>query len=125
MAARKAYEISNLSPKEIDVGELHDCFTIAEIVDSEDLGFFEKGKGGFAVEEGLTFITGKIPINTSGGLISKGHPVGATGLGQVFEIVKQLRREHENQVVNAEIGLTHNLGATGQVCTVNILKRRA
>jgi len=123
-AARKAFEISHLSPQDIDVAELHDCFTIAEIVDSEDLGFFPKGKGGFAVEEGLTQIGGKIPINTSGGLISKGHPVGATGLGQVFEIVKHLRGEHENQVKDAEVGLTHNLGATGQICTINILKRR-
>jgi len=124
LAAQKAYTISHLSAQNIDVAELHDCFTMAEIVDSEDLGFFPKGKGGFAVEEGLTTVGGKIPINPSGGLISKGHPVGATGLGQVFEIVKQLREEHENQVKNAEIGLTHNLGATGQVCTVNILKRR-
>jgi len=123
LAAQKAYTTSHLSAKDIDVAELHDCFTMAEIVDSEDLGFFPKGKGGFAVEEGLTTVGGKIPINPSGGLISKGHPVGATGLGQVFEIVKQLRGEHENQVKNAEIGLTHNLGATGQVCTVNILKR--
>jgi len=123
-AARTAYGVSHLSPGDIDVAELHDCFTIAEIVDSEDLGFFEKGKGGFAVEEGLTQINGRIPINPSGGLISKGHPVGATGLGQVFEIVKQLRGEHENQIRNAEIGLTHNFGATGQLCTVNILKAR-
>lgn len=123
-AAQQAYETARVSPRDIDVAELHDCFTIAEIVDSEDLGFFEKGKGGFAVEEGLTQVGGKIAINASGGLISKGHPVGATGLGQVFEIVKQLRGEHENQVKDAEIGLTHNLGATGQVCTVSIFKRR-
>jgi acetyl-CoA C-acetyltransferase len=123
-AAQKAFEISHLSPQDIDVVELHDCFTIAEVVDSEDLGFFAKGKGGFAVEEGLTHIGGKIPINPSGGLISKGHPIGATGIGQVFEVVKQLRGEHENQVKNAEVGLTHNLGATGQVCTVNILKKK-
>ncbi len=124
LAAQKAYRDAHLSAQDIDVAELHDCFTMAEIVDSEDLGFFPKGRGGFAVEEGLTQVGGKIPLNPSGGLISKGHPVGATGLGQVFEIVKQLRGEHENQVKDAEIGLTHNLGATGQVCTVNILKRR-
>ncbi|MDI6753154.1 MAG: thiolase domain-containing protein [Thermodesulfobacteriota bacterium] len=124
MAAKKAYEMARLFPQDIHVAELHDCFTIAEIVDSEDLGFFEKGKGGFAVEDGLTQVGGKIPINPSGGLISKGHPVGATGLGQVYEIVKQLRGEHENQVRNAGIGLSHNLGATGQVCTVHIFKRR-
>lgn len=123
-AARKAFEMAGLSPQDIDVVELHDCFTMAEIVDSEDLGFFSKGKGGFAVAEGLTQVGGKIPINPSGGLISKGHPVGATGLGQIYEIVKQLRGEHENQVKDAEVGLTHNLGGTGQVCTVHILKRR-
>ncbi len=123
-AARRAYELARISPGDVDVAELHDCFSIAEIVDSEDLGFFPKGRGGFAVEEGQTLVSGKIPINPSGGLISKGHPVGATGLGQVYEIVRQLRGEHENQVRNAEIGLTHNLGATGQLCTVSILRRR-
>jgi acetyl-CoA C-acetyltransferase len=99
-------------------------FTPAEIVDAEDLGFFEKGKGGWAVEEGITQVDGRLPINASGGLISKGHPVGATGLGQAYEIVKQLRGEHENQIKGAEIGLTHNAGGTGAVCCVNILKRR-
>jgi len=123
-AARQAYELARITPGDVDVAELHDCFTIAEIVDSEDLGFFPKGRGGFAVEEGQTLVGGKIPINPSGGLISKGHPVGATGLGQVYEIVRQLRDEHENQVKNAEIGLAHNLGATGQLCTVSILRRR-
>ena len=122
-ASKQAFEMSGLTPDDIDVVELHDCFTIAEIVDSEDIGFFEKGKGGPAVEEGLTNMDGKIPINPSGGLISKGHPVGATGCGQAFEIVKQLRGEHENQVKNAEFGLTHNAGGTGAVCTVHIFKR--
>lgn len=125
LAAKRAYEMANISAADVDLAELHDCFTMAEIVDSEDLGFIPKGKGGFALAEGLTAVEGRIPINPSGGLISKGHPVGATGLGQIFEVVKQLRGEHENQVKNAEIGLTHNLGATGQVCTVNILKRRS
>ena len=106
----------------MDVAEIHDCFTIAEIVDSEDLGFFERGKGGPAVEEGLTQVDGKIPINTSGGLLSKGHPVGATGLGQLFEIVRHLKGEHENQVAGAEIGLAMNLGASGLVSTVTILR---
>ena len=124
LAGKKAYEMSKVKPSDIDLVELHDCFTIAEIVDSEDLGLFEKGKGGFAVAEGLTQVDGKIPINPSGGLLSKGHPVGATGLGQIYEVVKQLRGEHENQVKGAELGLTHNLGATGQVCTVHILRRR-
>ena len=123
-AAKLAYEASHLKPSDINVVELHDCFSIAEIVDSEDLGFFEKGKGGFAVEEGLTQVDGKIPINPSGGLLSKGHPVGATGCGQIYEICKQLRGEHENQIKGAEIGLTHNGGGTGAVVTVHILKRR-
>lgn len=123
MAAKQAFEMAKLSPSDIDVVELHDCFTMAEILDSEDLGFFEKGKGARAVEEGLTQVDGKIPINPSGGLISKGHPVGATGCGQIFEIVKQLRGEHENQVRNAEIGITHNSGGTGAVCTVHIFRR--
>ena len=116
--------MAGITPQDVDVVELHDCFTPAEIVDSEDLGFFEKGKGGWAVEEGVTQVDGKLPINPSGGLLSKGHPVGATGVGQVYEIVKQLRGEHENQVKGAEIGLTHNAGGTGAVCCVNILKRR-
>ncbi len=123
LAGRQAFEMAGIGPEEVDVVELHDCFTIAEIVDGEDLGFFEKGQGGFAVAEGLTQVDGKIPINPSGGLLSKGHPVGATGVGQVYEVVKQLRGSHENQVTDAKIGLTHNLGATGQVCTVHILRR--
>jgi len=123
LAASQAFAMAKMKPSDIDVVELHDCFTIAEIVDSEDLGFFEKGQGGFAVADGITRINGDIPINPSGGLLSKGHPVGATGVGQVYEIVRQLRGTHENQVKNAEIGLTHNLGATGQVCTVHIFRR--
>ncbi|HEX77242.1 MAG TPA: thiolase domain-containing protein [Dehalococcoidia bacterium] len=123
-AAHQAYTESGLKPQDIDVVELHNCFTIAEIVDSEDLGFFPKGRGGFAVEEGLTAVDGKVPINPSGGLIAKGHPVGATGLGQLYEVVRQLRGDHENQVQNAEIGLVHNMGGSGTICTVHIVKRR-
>lgn len=123
LAAQNAFEMAALKPADVDVVELHDCFTIAEIVDSEDLGFFEKGRGGFGVADGESAVDGRIPINPSGGLLSKGHPVGATGIGQVYEITRQLRGTHENQVKNAEIGLTHNLGATGQVCTVHLFKR--
>lgn len=122
-SAKQAFDMAKLSPQDIDVVELHDCFTIAEIVDSEDLGFFKRGEGGRAVEQGLTDVDGPTPINPSGGLISKGHPVGATGCGQAYEIVRQLRGEHENQVRGAEIGLTHNAGGTGAVCTVHIFKR--
>jgi acetyl-CoA C-acetyltransferase len=123
-AAKQAFGMAGITPQDVDVVELHDCFTPAEIVDAEDMGFFEKGKGGQAVEEGITQVGGKLPINPSGGLLSKGHPVGATGLGQTYEIVRQLRGEHENQVKGAEIGLTHNAGGTGAACCVHILKRR-
>lgn len=122
IAAKKAYEMAGLTAEDIDVAEVHDCFTMAEIADIEDLGFFHKGYGGPAVEEGLTQVGGRIAINPSGGLLAKGHPVGATGLGQIYDVVKQLRGEHENQVKDAEIGLTHNFGGTGQVCTVHILR---
>ena len=113
--------MSGLKPSDIDLVELHDCFSIAEIVDSEDLGFMKKGHGGGWASEGRTKICGDLPINPSGGLEAKGHPVGATGLGQIYEVVEQLRGRHPNQVQNANIGLTHNLGGTGVSCTVNIL----
>ncbi|HLC21798.1 MAG TPA: thiolase domain-containing protein [Candidatus Methylomirabilis sp.] len=123
-AAREAYRMAGVSPRDIDVAEVHDCFSIAEIAATEDLGFVEKGKGGRAVEEGLTAMNGPIPINPSGGLLSKGHPVGATGLAQIYDIVQQLRGEAMNQVGGAEIGLAHNLGGTGAISTVHILRRR-
>ncbi len=122
-AAKEAFEMARMNPSDIDVAEIHDCFTIAEIIDSEDIGFFESGYGGAAVEEGSTQIGGKIPINPSGGLLSKGHPVGATGLGQIYEVALQLKGEHENQVEDAELGLAMNLGASGLVSTVTILRR--
>ena len=87
ISAKQAYEMSGLKPSDVDVVELHDCFSIAEIADSEDLGFFGKGKGGHAVETGITQVGGKLPINPSGGLLSKGHPVGATGMGQINRIM--------------------------------------
>ncbi|MCD6222441.1 MAG: thiolase domain-containing protein [Thermoplasmata archaeon] len=121
-AARQAYKMAGVEPKDIDVAEVHDCFTIAEIMAIEDLGFFEKGKGGKATEEGLTAIDGQIPINTSGGLKAKGHPVGATGVAQINEIVMQLRGEAgKRQVKDAEIGLTHNVGGSGGTAVVHIL----
>ena len=123
LAAEQAMRTARVSHRDIDVLELHDCFTIAEIVASEDLGFFKKGTGADALKEGETEIGGKIPINPSGGLLSKGHPIGATGMGQVYEIVEQLRGEAVNQVSNAKIGMMHNFGATGTVCVVSVLKR--
>lgn len=122
-AAEKAYKMANKKPEDIDVAEVHDCFTIAEICVIEALGLFEKGTAGKATEEGLTKLGGKIPINTSGGLKSKGHPVGATGVAQVIEITKQLRGEAgERQVKNAKIGLTQNMGGSGGSCLVHILE---
>jgi acetyl-CoA C-acetyltransferase len=123
-AGQQAYREAGLGPRDIDVAEVHDCFTIAEITAIEDLGFVAKGQGGPAIADGLTALHGALPINASGGLLSKGHPVGATGLAQIYEIVAQLRGEAINQVKDAEIGLAHNLGGTGAVSTVHILKRR-
>jgi acetyl-CoA C-acetyltransferase len=120
-AARQAYSQAHITPDHIDVVELHDCFSMAEVVDSEDLGLILRGKGAHAAAYGETAVGGRIPINPSGGLLSKGHPVGATGCGQIYEIVRQLRGIHPNQVPGARIGLTHNAGGTSTVATVHIL----
>jgi acetyl-CoA acetyltransferase len=127
LAGQRAYETSGMTPKDIDVVEVHDCFTVAEVLASEDLGFFKPGQGYRAAEEGETARLGPRPINSSGGLKSKGHPVGATGAGQVVEIWKQLRGEAgERQVPGSPaIGMTHNLGGSGQACAVHIFERRA
>ena len=123
-SASQAYKMAGLEPKHVDVVELHDCFTIAEIVASECLGFFEFGQGSLAAELGETSLGGHIPINPSGGLKSKGHPVGATGCAQVYEITKQLREEcGKRQVDGARIGMTDTLGGTGTV-VVNIILGR-
>jgi acetyl-CoA C-acetyltransferase len=122
-AGKKAYSMAKLGPSDIEVAELHDCFTIAEIVASEDLGFIEKGDGGPFAAAGCTAISGRIPINTSGGLKSKGHPVGATGVGQLCDITAQLRGEAgERQVARHRIGLAQNLGGSGATCVVTILE---
>ncbi len=125
-AAQQAYEMAGVGPADIQLAEVHDCFTIAEIIASEDLGFFAPGQGWRAAEAGQTARDGAHPINTSGGLKSKGHPVGASGIGQVLEIWKQLRGEAgERQLPgNPHVGLTHNVGGTGQTCTVHIFERR-
>ncbi|MBV8707365.1 MAG: thiolase domain-containing protein [Acidobacteriaceae bacterium] len=121
-AGQKAYETAGVGPGEIDVAEVHDCFTIAEIVASEDLGFANKGEGGPFAAAGCTAINGRIPINTSGGLKSKGHPVGATGVGQICDIVMQLRGDAgERQVSRHRTGLAQNLGGSGATCVVSIL----
>src|SRR5215467_1726264 len=123
-AATQAYKMAGITPKDIDFAEVHDCFTIAEIIDIEDLGFFKKGTGANAVREGSTSRTGEIPINPSGGLKSKGHPIGATGIGQVVEVFEQLTGKADQRTVrDAEIALTHNFGATGASAAVHIFKR--
>ncbi len=122
-AGEKAYALAGLGPNEIDLAELHDCFTIAEIIASEDLGFAAKGEGGPLAASGATEICGRIPINTSGGLKAKGHPVGATGVGQICDVVMQLRGDAgERQVAKHKIGLAQNLGGSGATCVVTILE---
>ena len=124
IAADRAFNTARLQRSNIDVAEVHDCFTIAEIMAIEDLAFFEKGRGGPATLAGETAIGGKIPINTSGGLKACGHPVGATGIKQAVEIVEQLRGDAgKRQVEGAEVGLTHNVGGTGGTVVVHILAR--
>ncbi len=123
-AAKQAYAMADIKPKDIDLFEVHDCFTIAEICVTEALGIVDKGKGGEAVEAGLTALDGKCPVNTSGGLKSKGHPVGATGIAQVVEVTKQLRGEAgERQVKDARVGMTQNMGGSGGSSVVHILER--
>ena len=115
--------MANVKPDDIDLAEVHDCFTIAEIIVIEDLGFVKKGEGGKATQSGMTAIGGKKPVNTSGGLKSKGHPVGATGVGQVVEIVHQLRGEAgDRQVKDAKIGLSQNMGGSGGSAVVHIMQ---
>jgi acetyl-CoA C-acetyltransferase len=122
-AAEQAYKMAGIQPTDIDVAELHDCFTIAEICQIEDIGFCEKGEGGKFVEDGLAGLDGKIPINTSGGLKAKGHPVGATGVAQVVEIVEQLlQKAGKRQVKDPKVGLTLNFGGTGATVVVHIFK---
>ena len=124
VAARKAYEMAGITVKDVDVTEVHDCFSINGLLAIEDLGFAEKGKGGIALEEGQTMIDGDFPINPSGGLKARGHPLGATGIAQAAEIVWQLRGDADKrQVDGAEIGMTHNVGGTGGTCAVHIFGR--
>jgi acetyl-CoA C-acetyltransferase len=124
IAAKEAYEMAETKPTDINVAEVHDCFTIAEIIAYEDLGFCRPGDGGKLAENGETKLGGRIPVNTSGGLKAKGHPVGATGTGQAYEIYLQLTgRAGKRQVKDAQIGMTHNVGGSGATATVHIYRR--
>jgi acetyl-CoA C-acetyltransferase len=126
-AGEEAYGMAGIGPEDIQIAEVHDCFSMAEIMHIEDLGFFKPGEGYKAVEEGLTKLDGPKPINTSGGLKCKGHPVGATGIAQIFEIWTQLKNkagERQVPIKDLRIGAAHNLGGTGGTCTLTILERR-
>jgi acetyl-CoA C-acetyltransferase len=123
-AARQAYAMAGLQPQDVDVAEVHDCFTIAEMMAYEDLGFAEAGRGRELIREGETYKEGRIPVNVDGGLLSKGHPIGATGGSQIRTIVLQLRNEAGAiQVDHPEIGLVHNIGGVGLYGNVTILGR--
>lgn len=123
-AAKIAYDMAGIGPEDIDVAQVHDCFTITEIINYEDLGFAKPGEGVKLLEDRETQLGGKIPVNLDGGLLAKGHPIGATGGGQIRTIVQQLRGEcGETQVKGAKIGLVHNLGGPGVYCFVTILGR--
>jgi acetyl-CoA C-acetyltransferase len=121
-AGQKAYKMARLGPQDIQFAEMHDCFTIAEIIATEDLGFVKKGEGGPYALQGCTALTGPRPVNTSGGLKAKGHPVGATGVGQICDIAVQIRGEAgERQIARHDVGLAQNLGGSGATAVVTIL----
>jgi acetyl-CoA C-acetyltransferase len=124
-ASKQAYRAAKLSPKEIDLVEVHDCFTIAELLALEDLGFCKKGEAGTLYSDGQLYVGGTLPVNTDGGLKASGHPVGATGVKQIVELVKQLRGEvnRDRQVKGAEVALAHNVGGSGATAVVTILER--
>lgn len=124
VAAQRAFKMAGLTHKDVDLAEVHDNFTISEILAIEDLGFFAKGQGGKATEAGLTGLEGEIAVNTSGGLKARGDPIGATGLAQAVEIVTQLKGKAEKrQVKDANVGLTHNVGGTGATAIVHLFRR--
>lgn len=123
-ASEDAYKMAGATPRDIKVADVHDCFTVAEVVATEDLGFFPRGEGGKAAQEGRTGLTGDCPVNPDGGLKAKGHPVGATGVAMAYEMFKQLRGQAgQHQVQGAETGLAHNVGAAGASVTVQIFRR--
>ena len=124
-AAEMAYKMAKISPKDIDVANVHDCFSISEIMAYEDLGFCKKGEGGKLIENEDTYIDGRIAVNLDGGLKAKGHPIGATGTSMIVEITKQLRNEGNKRQARIKngLGLVHNLGGTGHTCYVTVLSQ--
>lgn len=124
-AAKRAYAAAKITPEQVDVATCHDCFTIAEIMAYEDLGFCKKGEGARLIRDGETMQGGRIPVNLDGGLKAKGHPIGATGVSMMVEITKQLRQEAGSRqaAIKKGIGLVHNVGGTGHYCYVTVLSR--
>jgi acetyl-CoA C-acetyltransferase len=123
LAAKAAFDMAAVKPEKVNVAEVHDCFTFAEIMAYEDLGFCPVGAGGKLVDNGETRLGGRIPVNTSGGLKAKGHPVGATGTAQAYEMYLQLTGQADKrQVKNAKVGLTHNVGGSGATATVHVYR---
>ncbi len=126
-ASEMAYKRAEVGPDDLDVATVHDCFTIAEIMAYEDLGFCKRGEGVKLIREGSTEIGGKIPVNVDGGLKAKGHPIGATGCSMIYELTKQLRGEAESRQrqvpLENYVALAHNVGGTGHYCYVTILRR--
>ena len=124
LAAKAAFEMAQIKPDKVNLAEVHDCFTIAELISYEDLGFCNVGEGGKFLDSGATSLGGRIPVNTSGGLKAKGHPVGATGTAQAYEMYLQLTDQAERrQVKDAQIGLTQNIGGSGATAAVHIYRR--
>jgi acetyl-CoA C-acetyltransferase len=123
-ASSDAYEQAEVAPGDIDFAEVHDCFSIAELIAYEDLGFCDPGEGGMMITEGRTTLDGDLPVNTSGGLKSKGHPIGATGVSQVVEVFEQMHgRAEGRQLSSPEVALTHNMGGNGGATTVHVFER--
>ena len=123
-AGRQAYQMAGVTAKDVKVAEVHDCFTVAELMAYEDLGFCKKGEGGPFVQDKRSWIGGEVAVNVDGGLKAKGHPIGATGVSMAYEIVTQLRGDAgERQVPGARVGLTHNVGGIGQYTFVNLFRR--
>src|SRR3989338_7522278 len=124
LAAAEAYKQAGIAPEDVDIAEVHDAFTSVELISYEDLGFCRKGDAKELIRKGTTSLNGKLPVNTSGGLKAKGHPISATGISQVYEVVKQMRKQADKrQVDNVEYGLAQNIGGAGSTVTVHVLRK--
>jgi acetyl-CoA C-acetyltransferase len=124
LAGEEAYRQAGITPEDIDIVEIHDAFTPVEIISYEDLGFCKRGEGKYLIRKGVTNLNGRLPVNTSGGLKAKGHPISATGISQIYELAKQMRNQAgDRQVDNIKYGLAQNIGGAGSTAAVHILKK--